>query len=86
MSNSLVGSRSEGVPRKGYFILGRDGTGAWQISGVVRMTALAVSFVFLFRCPCLSAGVLSFLKFVVFCLHNEVFSRTEYLGFYHKQK
>ncbi len=33
--------RSEGFPRMGYFIPGRDGTGAWQISGVVRVTARA---------------------------------------------
>ena len=28
--------RSEGFPRTGYFIPGRDGTRAWQISRVVR--------------------------------------------------
>ncbi len=33
--------RSEGFPRTGYFIPGRDGTKAWRISGVVRMTARA---------------------------------------------
>ena len=27
--------RSEGFPRRGYFIPGRDGMGAWQISGVI---------------------------------------------------
>ncbi len=36
-----VASRSEGFPRTGYFIPGCDGTGAWQISGVVRVTARA---------------------------------------------
>ncbi len=33
--------RSEGFPRTGYFVPGRDGTGAWRISGVVRVTARA---------------------------------------------
>ena len=44
--------RSEGFPRTGYFVLGRDGTGAWQISGVVRVTAGAdfVDFVFFEIC------------------------------------
>ena len=28
-------NRSEGFPRTGYFIPGRDGMGAWQISGVI---------------------------------------------------
>ncbi len=47
--------RSEGFPRTGYFVLGRDGTGAWQISGVVCVTARAFlllllgSLVFLLR-------------------------------------
>ena len=33
-------------PRTGYFIPGRDGTGAWQISGVIRVAARAC-FVYL---------------------------------------
>ena len=32
---------SEGSLRSGYFVPGRDGTRAWQISGVVRVTARA---------------------------------------------
>ncbi len=35
-------NRSEGFPRTGYFILGRDGTGAWQISGIARVSARAL--------------------------------------------
>ncbi len=35
--------QSEGCPRTGYFIPGRDGTGVRQISGVVRVTARAYS-------------------------------------------
>ena len=42
---ALVLCRSEGFPRTGYFIPGCDGTGAWWISGVVRVTARAY-FVF----------------------------------------
>ena len=38
--------RSEGFPRTGYFIPGRDGTGAWKISGVVRVTARVFLLVF----------------------------------------
>ncbi len=37
--------RSEGFPRTGYFVPGCVGTGAWWISGVVRVTAGA-DFVF----------------------------------------
>ena len=37
--------RREAFPRTGYFILGRDGIGAWQISGVIRVAARAC-FVF----------------------------------------
>ncbi len=39
-------NRSEGFPQTGYFIPGRDGTGAWLISGVVRVTACAPFEVF----------------------------------------
>ena len=39
--NNKSENRSEGFPRTGYFIPGRDGTGAWRISGVVRVTARA---------------------------------------------
>ena len=38
---ALCDDRSEGFPRTGYFVPGRDGTGAWRISGVVRVTARA---------------------------------------------
>ena len=44
--NGAVRGRSEGFPRTGYFVPGCDGTGAWQISGIVRVTARAC-FVFL---------------------------------------
>ncbi len=42
----LLQRRSEGFPRTGYFIPGRDGTGAWQISGVVRVAARACFVIF----------------------------------------
>ena len=42
MSESIP-HQSEGCPRTGYFIPGRDGTGVRQISGVVRVTARAYS-------------------------------------------
>ena len=34
--------RSEGLPRTGYFIPGRDGTGAWQMYGIVRVLTRAL--------------------------------------------
>ena len=37
--------RSEGFPRTGYFIPGRDGMGAWQISGVIHAAARAFFYV-----------------------------------------
>ncbi len=35
----------KGVPRTGYFILGRDGVGAWLISRVVRVARALFVFV-----------------------------------------
>ena len=35
-------NRSEVFPRTGYFIPGRDGMGAWQISGVIHAAARAL--------------------------------------------
>ena len=37
-------NRSVGFPRTGYFVPVRDGTTAWQISGVIRVTARARFF------------------------------------------
>ncbi len=42
---------SEGFPRTGYFAPGRDGTRAWQISGVARASRALLPFCLLrFRC------------------------------------
>ncbi len=38
MLNAKGGGWSEEFPRTGCFILGRDGTGAWHVSRVVRVT------------------------------------------------
>ena len=54
--------RSEGFPRTGYFIPGRVGTGAWRISGVVRVTAGA-DFVCFLIFACFSSGFRRFLGF-----------------------
>ncbi len=58
---SQTSSRSEGFPRTGYFIPGRDGTGAWQISCVVPMTARAC---LLFYEDCLAFPIFIFLVFL----------------------
>jgi hypothetical protein len=49
----VTDDRSEGFPRTGYFIPGRDGTGTWLISGVVHVMVCA-RFVFFLRFGCFS--------------------------------
>ena len=42
ISRRWVYGRSEGFPRTGYFIPGRDGMGAWLKSGVIHAAARAL--------------------------------------------
>ena len=48
--------RSEGFPRTGYFIPGRDGMGAWQISGVIQAAAACAFFLDLRAFPKVFGG------------------------------